>query len=201
MLVLIEAWEYLSHCTLNFNPILSISLGSNSWKQELFSSPLYPHSLCSCWSSSQRDLLPPPWNSHCFSLPLPSSESAELSYTWICPFSKLVAFCIQMTPLAFLLTPIHSPYQPVNTKWAWGGGWVWKSSWLAWGLIQRNDGRRRPRKQLEYSAGCWSQMLSQGTKGESRCLKHGSRSVKNGGKHRLGQSLEAIKSIHSFPAI
>ena len=49
--------------------------------------------------------------------------------------------------------------------------------------MQRNNGWRSPRKQLDYPAGGWSQMFRQGVKSECRCQKmEADICVLNGGK-------------------
>lgn len=64
-----------------------------------------------------------------------------------------------------LKTEMKMDRRSASKSWDWclrAGGWSGESR-------KRNDGWRRPRKQLEYPAGGWSQMLSQAVKLEWRC--------------------------------
>lgn len=108
-------------------------------------------------------------NAQCFSPSPPPGESAELSYSQICPFSKLVTLCVQMTPLDFLLIP--HPLPSLNTEMSLGRrisvkelGLVSQGWWLKFGWLKgmmHEDQENSWNVQLAAGARCLVRVLNQ----------------------------------------
>lgn len=142
MLVLIEARKYLSNCILNSNAIyqpgVKLSKTRVIFRLSLSSFIVLLLVLFSQGLASSTFMKYPPL--FCISASYWINWSVLLMNRFFLESSRL----LYMTPLAFFLTLTLCHLS--RPKWTWGREQVWKSSWLARGLIQRNNGWRRLRK-------------------------------------------------------